>query len=91
MRVEPVEIYSDATNRAVLRHPGRKFPGVLIQGDSLHILCRQADRACLTARDSFDDESYIELNDLRNALWGYLTHYKKVLGEHDIQLPFNDQ
>ena len=91
MHVEPVEIYSDATNRAVLRHPGRKFPGVLIQGDSLHILCRQADRVCSTGRDSLDEESYIELNDLRNALWGYLTHYKKILVEHGIQMPFNEQ
>jgi Family of unknown function (DUF6959) len=31
MHVEPVEIYSDQTNAAIMRHPGRRFPGVLIQ------------------------------------------------------------
>ena len=45
MRTESVEIYSDETNRAVLRHPGRKFPGVLIQGDTLYTLCVMADEA----------------------------------------------
>ena len=91
MRVESVEIYSDESNRAILRHPGRKFPGVLIQGNALHSLCRQADRACDGTRDLLDDERYSELNDLRNALWGYLAHYKAVLGEHSVALPFNDQ
>ena len=38
MHVESVEIYSDATNAAVMRHPGRRFPGMLIQGDTLHSL-----------------------------------------------------
>ena len=88
MRVEPVEIYSDQTNSAILRHPGRRFPGVLIQGDSLYNLCRRADLICLDARDSVGDETYQEINDLRNALWGYLTHYKMVLGEHGIEMPF---
>jgi hypothetical protein len=51
MHTEPVEIYSDATNAAVMRHPGRKFPGVLIQGDTLHTLCVSTDSACAAARD----------------------------------------
>ena len=32
MHTELVEIYSDESNMAVMRHPGRRFPGVLIQG-----------------------------------------------------------
>ena len=38
VRTELVEIYSDKTNAAVLRHPGRHFPGVLVQGDDLYAL-----------------------------------------------------
>ncbi|WP_425506589.1 DUF6959 family protein [Sphingomonas kyeonggiensis] len=40
MRTELIEIYSDATNAAVMRHPGRQFPGMLIQGDTLYSLSR---------------------------------------------------
>lgn len=43
MHVEPVEIYSDLSNGAIMRHPGRRFPGVLIQGDSLYLLCDRLD------------------------------------------------
>lgn len=91
MRTENVEIYSDASNAAVMRHPGRRFPGILIQGDTLHILCKQADLACPAARDVIGEEQYEELNELRNTLWGRLNHYKVVLTEHGIPLPFSDQ
>src|SRR5689334_9115638 len=36
-RVE-AELFTDGGNDAVVRLLGRRFPGVLVQGDSLHIL-----------------------------------------------------
>ena len=90
MHIRDVEIYSDQTNAAVMRHPDRRFPGVLVQGDSLYSLCVRADNACAVARDRLGSDSYAELNELRNALWGYLNHYKSVLGEHQIPLPFSE-
>lgn len=90
MRNENVEIYSDQTNAAIMRHPGRRFPGVLIQGDSLYALCARADRACAAAKSQLDPQAYGEINALRNGLWDYLTHYKVVLGEHQIPLPFSE-
>lgn len=90
MHTETVEIYSDKTNAVVLRHSARKFPGVLVQGDSLHALCCQADEACAGASSLLGTEAYDDLNDLRNRLWAYLTHYKTVLGEHEIPLPFSE-
>lgn len=89
MRSEPVEIYSDQTNAAVMCHPGRRFPGVLIQGDSLSTLCADADEIC--ERIGRGGEGFEEANDLRNALWSYLTHYKTVLAEHGLPLPFSDR
>ena len=90
MRTETVEIYSDKTNAAVLRHPDRKYPGVLVQGDSLYTLCWRADQVCADARDALDSATYQELNTLRNSLWGLLTHYKSILAEHDIPVPFSE-
>jgi hypothetical protein len=91
MHTEQVEIYSDATNAAIMRHPGRRFPGVLVQGDTLFSLCRSADMVCANARSKLDSESYLELSELRNHLQEFLTHYKSVLLEHDIPLPFSEQ
>jgi hypothetical protein len=34
---------------------------------------------------------YEELNDLRNKLWERLNHYKSVLAESGIPLPFTEQ
>ena len=90
MHIRDVEIYSDQSNATVMRHPDRRFPGVLVQGDSLYSLCAQADDACIVARDKLDSDAYGELNELRNVLWGYLNHYKSVLDEHQIRLPFSE-
>ena len=86
MRTEPVEILSDATNAAIMRHPGRKFPGVLVQGDTLYSMCRRADEAC-RGMDAGSD-AHREISDLRNQLWKFLMHYKVVLGQHGLPLPF---
>ncbi|TWT17112.1 hypothetical protein FQY83_17385 [Luteimonas marina] len=91
MRIATVEILSDQSNAAVMRHPERRFPGILVQGDSLHALCLQADLVCAAAKSSLTPEAYGEANDLRNKLWGYLSHYKVVLGEHQLPLPFSEQ
>jgi uncharacterized protein DUF6959 len=88
MRTDTIEIYSDATNAAVIRHPGRRFPGVLVQGDTLYTLCVAADKSCKAARGHVSEDAYLELNELRNHLWDLLKHYKQVLGEHHIELPF---
>jgi hypothetical protein len=90
MRPAVVEIYSDMTNAAVMRHPDRRFPGVLVQGDTLYALCHSADALCRDARGALPDDTYAEMNDLRNRLWSFLVHYKQVLGDHDIPLPFSE-
>jgi hypothetical protein len=90
MHTVTVEIFSDTPNRMVVRHPGRKFPGILVQGDSLHALCHQADESCAVAKSQLTPEAYDELDELRNTLWAYLNHYKVILGEHQIPLPFSD-
>ncbi len=86
---EKLEIFSDQTNAAIMRYPGRAFPGVLVQGDSLYMLCQRADLACKEVgrgKPGFD-----ELNDLRNALWSDLNHYKTTPLEHGVALPFSEQ
>lgn len=91
MRTEPVDIYSDFPNAAVLRHPGRKFPGVLIQGDTLYTWCQSLDEVCAKSRGRIDDDAFTELNELRNRLWNALNSYKGVLLENGMPLPFSEQ
>lgn len=88
MRTEAVEIYSDAINAAVIRHPGRKFPGMLIQGDTLHSLSRMAADALAGAER--DSDQWYDLKDLTEALQSRVDHYTKVMREHGLELPFFD-
>jgi hypothetical protein len=88
MKFEAVEIFSDKTNAAVMRHPGRAFPGVLIQGDSLNALCQKADILCSGLVRSSPEFSAAK--EIRNTLWEYMTHYKATLIEHGMALPFSE-
>ena len=86
-----VEIYSDKTNSAVMKHPGRNYPGTLIQGDSLYALCKDLDEA-IRDLDSGDlNESRGSINEVRNRLWSHLSHYKATLIDHGIDIPFSEQ
>lgn len=85
-----VEIYSDRTNAVVLRHHGRKHPGVLVQGDALFALFQRADAVCEVARGALPADAHDALTDLRDTLLAYLDHYRTVLGEHGMGLPFNE-
>ena len=88
MRIQEVEIYSDATNAVVLRHPERRYPGCLVQGDSLHGLVKslevvQKESQALSA-DVAD-----ELADVSRTLVDLLANYAAILTAHGIDLPFN--
>ncbi len=57
-RAKEIEVISDAGNTAVVRMPGRRFPGLVIQGDSLfnfYTELREVE-AALTASNGEDSE-----------------------------------
>jgi hypothetical protein len=89
MRIDTVQIYSDASNAVVMKQPGPRFPGVPVQGDPLHSLCVAADAACEASYGRIEDDAY-DLNELRNRLRALLAHRRSVLAEHRIGLPVNE-
>ena len=89
MRLEQVEIYSDATNAAVLRHPGRRYPGFLIQGDSLFALV-QTLRSVHCESERLSEDASAGLTEVAARLGEILAHYRAVLAQHDVGRPFHD-
>jgi hypothetical protein len=83
-----VEIYSDMTNASLMRHPERHFPGLVLQGDTLHAICRELDEACEQVGKG--KPGFAECNKIRNSFHSYLSHYRLVLLEHKIELPFSE-
>ncbi len=88
MKKEEVEIYSDTSNIAVMRHPGRPFPGSLIQGDSLYILTQLSKEAREELKQGRGENAEEVLEELVELLEGRLNHYEAALKEHGIELPY---
>jgi|WetSurMetagenome_2_1015567.scaffolds.fasta_scaffold132311_3 hypothetical protein len=88
MRRVEVEVFSEATNCPVVRMPGRKFPGVVLQGDSLSILLREADDLCQLSAKGDTAELAEAARYLRNLLSDYLKTYEETMRAHGLELPY---
>ena len=86
-RIE-AELFTAPGNNAVVRMPGRKYPGVVIQGDSLSILrddiARMVEACTRGDLDEAREQGASTLSDLDALLDGYCA----ALREHEIPLPF---
>lgn len=86
-RIE-VELFSPPGSNAIVRMLGRRFPGVLIQGDSLsnlrHELARIAEACTRGDLDEAREWSESVLDHLDVLLEGY----SSALRAHQIPLPF---
>jgi hypothetical protein len=89
MRKVEVEILSDAVNAAVIKLPGRKFPGIVIQGDSLKLLLDSTLEASELAHESGNLSIEESLSDLVQLLRGYLDAYEGTLREQNHPLPYS--
>jgi hypothetical protein len=84
-RIE-LDVLTLATNQAVIRLPGRKYPGIVLQGDSLSILAsdaREVADALAAGGDPAEDAA-----DLADRLDALLGHYARTLTAHGIPLPY---
>ena len=86
MQVLALEVYSIDSNYVVAKAPHRNYPGCLIQGDSLSILCTSAlSIAERIQHCGINDEELLgEFQLLTNSLIGRVLHYQRVLDEHRI-------
>ncbi|MFC9704209.1 DUF6959 family protein [Streptomyces sp. NPDC056943] len=86
-RVE-AELFTDGGNDAVVRLPGRNFPGVLIQGDTLSMLRSDvAELAELCAAGDLEEARHVA-SLLQADLETKLRRYTDALRTHGISRPF---
>jgi len=89
MEKKEMEVFSQAINLGIVRMPGRKFPGSVIQGDSLRYLLALAEEIEKRTKDSTDEELIDTLGELKELLSERLVHYEEILKEHSIELPYD--
>jgi len=82
------DLLSAPINFAVVQLPERNFPGVVVQGDTLHSMLRQVERMkqLLDKRDL--QELSDEIEDIGERLLGAQTHFEQICMERGIKLPY---
>ena len=89
-----VDVLSKEPNATVLSVPWRRFPGLLVQGDSLATIYDDLDEAQgLLARSNRDPAVLSELDatisGLRDRVGTLLRAYEAALAESGIELPYS--
>ena len=86
-RVE-AELFTDGGNDAVVRLPDRRFPGVLIEGDSLHILRSDLAEVVEACEGGELAEARKSAGLLVAGLDALLARYATALEEHGVPRPY---
>jgi hypothetical protein len=82
-------MWSALVNSAVVRVPGRRFAGVVVQGDSLSILFDLAIFVVEHLPDASDPEVGEAANELAAKLWAHLENHEGVLRARGVDLPYH--
>ncbi|MCJ8159891.1 DUF6959 family protein [Sphingomonas sp. LaA6.9] len=80
-----VKLLSEPTNYAVVHLPDRRFPGIVFQGDSLHILIKDLEHV---ANEIDPLEKEAELAYVIERLREVQAHYDAVLDREGIEPPY---
>jgi hypothetical protein len=90
MEKKEIIIYSHLTNIPVIQTPDRKFPGSIIQGDTLNSYFRISKEIYeLLKKKDYQNPDLIDLaEDLHRSLYDRLYHYQEVLQKEEIELPY---
>lgn len=87
-----LDVFSPASNAAVVRAPGRRFPGIVVQGDTLLGLVHSARVVSAGLSDGLSAGADADLAEeaaaLADHLQGLLDVYTAVLDRHGHPLPF---
>jgi type VI protein secretion system component VasF len=88
MKKIQIDVLSETLNCPVVQMPGRRFPGVVLQGDSLKILLDSAEevqRLCSSLRNP---DLSAAVASLRQKLAGYVASYEEAMTEAGRDLPY---
>ena len=83
-----IEVYSRAPEGAVVRMPGRRLPGLVIEGDSLSIVFNFVKSILQRAQESADEELIAWAQELKDMLQWQLYIYEEAMSQAGLELPY---
>jgi hypothetical protein len=81
-------ILEAGSSGAVVQLPDRKFPGIVIQGDSLSILVSEVEELRRSLDKKEESKAIASLEIIERHLKERLAFYESVLAKHGIELPY---
>lgn len=85
---QKLELLGRPVNFAVVQLPERKYPGVVIQGDTLNGLVRRLEEMKdLVKSDQLEDLT-TEIEEVREQLSAARDYYEATCAERGIELPY---
>jgi len=88
MEDNTAKILSHYSNSGIVQMPGRKFPGIVMQGDSLFNLHGSLVTALADAKRRRDEDTFYDLFSFAQILEGQLLQYEQVLKEIGMENPY---
>jgi hypothetical protein len=82
------KILETGANGAVVQLPERKYPGIVVQGDSLSILVSDVEELRESIAKKDEAEVAASLGSIERHLKERLEFYESVLAKHGIPLPY---
>jgi hypothetical protein len=83
------EILLHIPNSGIVQMPGRSFPGIVMQGDTLSNLFDGVRFLLREFKARRDEERYFETLMIAEQLQGQLAHYEETLSKRGIGLPYS--
>ncbi|QWP78957.1 hypothetical protein J5226_11445 [Lysobacter sp. K5869] len=83
-----VDLLDPTSNSAIVKLSTRAFPGVVLQGDTLHSLYRRANTALSALDPDTQSHEYNSLELVVDTLRGCLDVYEETLARHGYSLPY---
>ena len=88
MTSDVAQILSHIPNSAIVQLPGRRFPGIVMQGDTLSNVFDSARHLLAEFKRQQDQERFYETLMFAEQLQAHLLHYEETLERHGMQLPY---
>lgn len=89
MQYMELEVYSQSIDRGIVKMPSQSFPGLLLQGETLHTLLKLSQTAYEKSQTTNDTELIDTSRELMENIQKLVSHYESTLNKHNIPLPYS--